>query len=334
MGTGGPGVLRKKDEPSSWGPAGRQSRRSCIQTTPPPGSGPASRPRPGLPVAPAPQWPRQQPKARPLDSRPPPASCRARSAAASPWRRGGCRPDCRHRREKQKRNLINSFHPQHFPHSIIFKLNNLPRRRRRVPARLGLPGLTKPALGAGRGASPWSPPSMPPFVSALRQPCDRPAAETLARSHGASVGLLSAPGSPGGGTERPGWSENPAKKNSDGGSTGGRGVGGGGTGDGVCGWDGVPLCPSDTFRTSNWASVGFAVSTSSPDPWGIRGWNIKLCEPRHRRRHREWFLLAPPQASVRGTERGHMPCMWNTEDGGSGGSGSRKAESPELDSPS
>ena len=49
----------------------------------------------------------------------------------------------------KKGNLINSFHIQHFPHSIIFKLNNLSLGEKGKFLRgSALPGLTKPTLWA------------------------------------------------------------------------------------------------------------------------------------------------------------------------------------------
>lgn len=118
---------------------------------------------------------------------------------------------------------------------------------------------------------------MPPFVSALRQPSDGPrAAETLAHSHGASVGLLSAPGSPGGGTERWGGVKIPPRKTA---MEAAREGGGGRAGMGSrC----ARVTPSEPITGRAW---GLQSATSSSHPWGVRGRNVK-----------PWNLVSLPEA--------------------------------------
>ena len=77
-----------------------------------------------------------------------------------PWGRANGRND--------KGNLINSFHIQHFPHSIIFKLNNLSLGEKGTfPLSSALPGLTKPTLWGpdGECVSLEPAPQCPPLCS-------------------------------------------------------------------------------------------------------------------------------------------------------------------------
>lgn len=204
---------KRSDGQSSWGHVGMTS---TVTTSSQRARLPAR--DPGLCVAPSPRWPHQLIRE---SAEPPPTSCRAWSSAASAKAQERAPPPTpagTASARNKKGNLINSFHIQHFPHSIIFKLNNLSRGEKgKSPLSSALPSLTKPTLWGPdgerlRGARP----SMPLFIVTLTgSPSDCPCVvETLAHSHTASVGLLSAPGSPGGGTEQSGWSENPAKENS------------------------------------------------------------------------------------------------------------------------
>lgn len=98
--------------------------------------------------------------------------------------------------------LINSFHLQHFPHSIIFKLNKLSLGERGKRSRSAQPWQVSQSPHCGvlmENESPWSPPLNAPFYTAVhKQPLRLPSVvETLDHRHVASVGLLLAPWSSG-----------------------------------------------------------------------------------------------------------------------------------------
>lgn len=98
--------------------------------------------------------------------------------------------------------LINSFHLQHFPHSIIFKLNKLSLGERGKSSCSAQPWQVSQSPHCGvlmENESPWSPPLNAPFYTAVhRQPLRLPSVvETLDHRHVASVGLLLAPWSSG-----------------------------------------------------------------------------------------------------------------------------------------
>lgn len=152
-------------------------------------------------------------------------------------------------------NLINSFHIQHFPHSIIFKLNNLSLGEKgKVPARLCPASLTKPTLWGpdGEGASLSPPLNASLYTHTQRQPLRPPCPETLARSHVAPVGLCG-PGNPGGASGSAGWSGRDAREH-----RGAEGRHGGLRGAGV----GVLGAPCDAYRTETWKSMRPAISPS------------------------------------------------------------------------
>lgn len=108
-----------------------------------------------------------------------------------------------------KRNLINSFRIQHFPHSIIFKLNNLSLREKgKGPLSSALPAAQSRHCGPDWGESPWSPPLNAPFhTHAHRQPLQLPllSADPGPRPHGLCGALVGSWG-PGWG-HREAWSE-------------------------------------------------------------------------------------------------------------------------------
>lgn len=153
---------------------------------------PAPRPRPPEPGAPfitaATLAARGSPASRRTQSTPPPA----------PGTASG---------RNKKGNPVNSFRIQHFPHSIIFKLNNLSLREKgKRPLSSALPAAQSRHCGAdGERVSVEPTPQCPLSYARSRQRLRLPrSAETLAHGHTASVGLLSAPGGLGGDTGKPG----------------------------------------------------------------------------------------------------------------------------------
>lgn len=195
------GPLRNLAVGTFGGPWHIQKARPMLSAGTPPLAGqPAPRPRapgPGGPfVTAATSAARGPPASRRTQSTPPPA----------PGTASG---------RNEKGNLINSFRIQHFPHSIIFKLNNLSlrekgKRRSAQPCRPHKAGI----VGLTGSESPRSPPLNAPFhTHARRRPLRLPrSAETLAHGHTASVGLLSAPGGLGGDAGKPGRSGKAARK--------------------------------------------------------------------------------------------------------------------------
>lgn len=210
---GEPGVLKRSDGECSWGRQGNSgpSRTSDCEfrrMPHPVRQAPVSTQDLDSPQPLCPQ-PGQQPEAYLLEkpkllllheergAQTPLRTCRGRAPPPPPRGRASGRD--------KKGNLINSFHIQHFPHSIIFKLNNLSLGEKgKFPLSSALPGLTKPTLwGPMENESPWSPPSMPPFIFMLTGSPSHCSCtvETLAHSHMASVGSCQLPGAWGGGTE-------------------------------------------------------------------------------------------------------------------------------------
>lgn len=156
---GSTGHLEEHDGGASWGNVGGKAAPPGHLTVIPPDAttswaGPNVPPKtPDSPWPPSPQQPRQQPEAHlPGKPAPLPSSCRPRSTHTSADVHGGLRlspPRGRADGRNKKGNLINSFHIQHFPHSIIFKLNNLSLGEKgKFPRSSALPGLTKPTLWA------------------------------------------------------------------------------------------------------------------------------------------------------------------------------------------
>lgn len=96
-----------------------------------------------------------------------------------------------------KGNLINHFHSQHFPHSIIFKLNNLSLGvKGKFPLCTALPGLTKPTLWVlQRARLLGAGPQCPLLCQHSQQPPPLHVVEALAGSHSsASLGPCGLPG--------------------------------------------------------------------------------------------------------------------------------------------
>lgn len=190
------GPLRNLAVGTFGGPWHIQKARPMLSAgTPPPAGRPAPRPRapgPGGPfVTAATSAARGPPASRRTQSTPPPA----------PGTASG---------RNEKGNLINSFRIQHFPHSIIFKLNNLSLREKGKR-----PLSSAPPAAQSRHCGPDGERVLnaPFHTHARRRPLRLPrSAETLAHGHTASVGLLSAPGGLGGDAGKPGRSGKAARK--------------------------------------------------------------------------------------------------------------------------
>lgn len=194
------GPLRNLAVGTFGGPWHIQKARPMLSAGTPPLAGqPAPRPRapgPGGPfVTAATSAARGPPASRRTQSTPPPA----------PGTASG---------RNEKGNLINSFRIQHFPHSIIFKLNNLSLREKgKRPLSSAPPAAQSRHCGPDGERVSAEPAPQCPLSYARRRPLRLPrSAETLAHGHTASVGLLSAPGGLGGDAGKPGRSGKAARK--------------------------------------------------------------------------------------------------------------------------